>query len=112
MAREAEREARKALARLRRSVEKASRELTEVERVLEPVEGGDFPSAAFAGAASRLQGIGDFIDEQAERLEAKILEAGGLSAGAVQPERTITRTTASERGSGGPQSSIRERGGE
>lgn len=112
MAREADREARKALARLRRSVEKAARELTEVERVLQPEEGRDFPSAAFAGAASHLQGVRDFVDEQAERLEAKLLEASGLPPSAGLRERTITSTTGSERSSEGPHSSVRERGGE
>lgn len=100
------------MARLRRSMEKAARELTEVERVLQPEEGRDFPSGAFAGAASHLQGVRDFIDEQAERLEAKLLEAGGLPGGAGWRERTIARTKGSERSSEGPHSSVRERRGE
>lgn len=78
MAGAAESEARKALMRLRRAVEKAARELEISEAVLRDVEGGDFPAAVFDEAARHLLAVGEFIDEQSERLQAKILEAGGL----------------------------------
>jgi len=79
-----EREARRALVRLRRSVEKAVTELAAVRGALEHVEGADFPTDAFADADQRLAAVDAFIDEQAERLEEKLLAAGGLEPGRVR----------------------------
>jgi len=79
-----ESEARKALARLRRSVEKAVRELDAVRGALEHAEGSDFPHDDFAAAQSNLVEVERFIDEQSERLEEKILHAGGLEPGRVR----------------------------
>jgi len=78
MAGAAGREARRALMRLRRSVEKSARELELAETALREAEGGDFPADVFEAAAQHLHAVAEFIDEQAERLEAKILEAGGV----------------------------------
>jgi len=77
-------EARRALARLRRSIEKADAGLGAVEAVLRHAEGDDFPAAAFAESARHLRAVADFVDEQAERLEAKILHAGGIEPGRVR----------------------------
>jgi hypothetical protein len=77
-------EARKALARLRRSLEKTVRELDAVRGALEHAEGSDFPRDEFAAAESRLSEVESFIDEQSERLEEKILHAGGLEPGRVR----------------------------
>ena len=79
-----ESEARKALNRLRRAVEKVEHELAAVEGALRPAEGNDFPAEAFAGVQGKLADIGSFIDEQAERLEEKILHAGGLEPGRIR----------------------------
>lgn len=79
-----ESEARKALARLRRSLEKTARELDAVRGALEHAEGSDFPRDEFAAADSKLLEVGNFIDEQSERLEEKILHAGGLEPGRVR----------------------------
>lgn len=79
-----EREARRALNRLRRSVEKAVTELDAVRGALVHVEGGDFPADAFAEADRHLAAIDMFVDEQAERLEEKMLRAGGLEPGRVR----------------------------
>ena len=80
----AEREAKRSLTRLRRAVEKALAELASVDGALRHAEGSDFPVAAFDDATSRLRGVIDFIDEQAERLEEKILHAGGLEPGRIR----------------------------
>lgn len=80
----AEREARRALARLRRAVEKAARELDAVAGALRHVEGGDFPAAEFEAASSHLAAVAEFVEEQAERLEEKVLQAGGLEPGRVR----------------------------
>jgi hypothetical protein len=80
-------EARKALTRLRRAVEKVQHELNDVEGALRPAEGDDFPADTFAEVQSKITDIAAFIDEQAERLEEKILHAGGLEPGRVRRGR-------------------------
>jgi hypothetical protein len=80
----AEGEARRALARLRRSVEKAAAELDGVAGALRHAEGDDFPADAFARARAALAEVAAFVDEQAERLEEKILHAGGIEPGRVR----------------------------
>jgi len=84
MADSVEKEARRALVRLRRSVEKAMTELGATEGALRHAEGRDFPADAFAAAATNLDAVAAFIDEQAERLEEKILHSGGLEPGRVR----------------------------
>lgn len=79
-----EREARRALNRLRRAVEKAVAELSDVRGALRHAEGADFPVSDFEDAESRLNAVAAFVDEQAERLEEKILQAGGLEPGRVR----------------------------
>jgi hypothetical protein len=78
----AAREARRALMRLRRAVEKAARELETVENALRTAGGGDVPAQVFEEAAHHLLAVAEFIDEQDERLQTTILEAGG-----IDPER-------------------------
>lgn len=80
----AEGEARKALARLRRAVEKVDHELSAVEGALRHAEGNDFPADAFAEVQSKVADLTSFIDEQAERLEEKILHSGGLEPGRIR----------------------------
>jgi hypothetical protein len=80
----AEREARRAITRLRRAVEKARAELAGTEGALRHAEGADFPRPAFEEAAAHLDAVVAFIDEQAERLEEKILHSGGLEPGRVR----------------------------
>ncbi|HEX6939280.1 MAG TPA: hypothetical protein VF158_07695 [Longimicrobiales bacterium] len=84
MAGEAVREARRALARLRRAVEKAARELETAEGALRAAGGDPLPADVFEAAAEHLRAVGEFIDEQAERLEARMLEAGGIDAGRLR----------------------------
>ena len=80
----AAREARRALQRLRRAVEKAAQELDAVAGALRHAEGGDFPADAFREAEDRLAAVQSFIEEQEERLEEKILHAGGIEPGRVR----------------------------
>lgn len=79
-----EREARRALNRLRRALEKAVAELGDVRGALRHAEGADFPVSEFEEAENRLMAVAAFVDEQAERLEEKILRAGGLEPGRVR----------------------------
>jgi hypothetical protein len=76
-----EKEARKALVRLRRAVEKSQREMESLVGAIRLAEGDDFPSAEYEGAGDSLQAISDFLDDEGQRLEAKILQAGGLEPG-------------------------------
>jgi hypothetical protein len=77
-------EARKALNRLRRALEKVEHELAAVEGALRPAEGNDFPAEEFSAMYSRIADLQSFVDEQAERLEEKILHAGGIEPGRIR----------------------------
>jgi hypothetical protein len=77
-------EARRALGRLKRAVEKAEQELAAVEGALRHAEGSDFPASEFDGAAASLGGVVRFIEEQEQRLQEKILHAGGIEPGRVR----------------------------
>ncbi len=80
----AESEARKALNRLRRAAEKARRELASLEGALRRAEGVDFPGKAYQEADRAAGLLMDFSDEEARRLQEKILHAGGLEPGRVR----------------------------
>lgn len=82
--RSAESEARKALARVRRAAEKCRRELDALEGALRSAEGPDFPIDDYDAARTALEGLEAFIDEEARRLQEKILHAGGLEPGRVR----------------------------
>ena len=77
-------EARKALNRLRRSAEKALLDLDALEGALVRAEAEDFPRDAYAAVRARLAELLDFTDEEASRLQEKILHAGGLEPGRVR----------------------------
>jgi len=80
----AESEARKALNRLRRAAEKAERELADLAGALRHAEGSDFPEDEYAKQQAALRGLLDFTDEEARRLQEKVLHAGGLEPGRVR----------------------------
>ena len=74
----AEKDARRALNRLRRALEKADGDLADVDGALRHAEGSDFPAGDFTAAQDHLRCIVQFVDEQEQRLQDKILHAGGL----------------------------------
>jgi exonuclease VII small subunit len=80
----AEKEARKALNRLRRALEKGVRELEALEGAIRHAEGEDFPESDYEASREQLQAIMDFLEEEGRRLEAKILETGGLEPGRIR----------------------------
>jgi len=84
MSTSAESEARKALSRLSRAAEKAERELDALEGALKHAEGRDFPSEEYAQVRGAVRRLLDFADEEAQRLQDKILHAGGLEPGRVR----------------------------
>lgn len=77
-------EARKALNRLRRAAEKAVRELEALRGSLRHAEGADFPAEGYDRQAAALEAVVDFVDEEAARLQEKVLHAGGLEPGRVR----------------------------
>jgi hypothetical protein len=77
-------EARRALSRLRRAVAKADAELAAAAGALRHAEGADFPTAEFQDAERCLGDVARFIDEQEQRLQDKILSAGGIEPGRVR----------------------------
>ena len=80
----AESEARKALNRLRRAVEKAERELEALQGALSHAEGEDFPRAEYEKCADAMAHLLAFTEEEGVRLQEKILHAGGLEPGRVR----------------------------
>jgi hypothetical protein len=81
---EAAREARRALNRLMRALEKADAELDAVAGALRHAEAGDFPAAEFGDATAHLAAVAQFVEEQEQRLQEKILHAGGIEPGRVR----------------------------
>jgi hypothetical protein len=77
-------EARRALNRLRRAVEKAAAEIDTARGALRHAEGADFPADQFFAAEQHLAAVGLFIEEQEQRLQEKILHAGGIEPGRVR----------------------------
>lgn len=80
----AEGEARKALNRLRRALEKSRRELDTLEGAIRTAEGADFPAADYDEARQGLGNVLGFVDQEARRLQDKILQSGGLEPGRVR----------------------------
>jgi hypothetical protein len=81
---EAAREARRALGRLNRAIEKAESELDSVAGALRHAEAEDFPAGEFDAAADHLRAVARFVEEQEQRLQEKILHAGGIEPGRVR----------------------------
>jgi len=79
-----EKEARRALNRLRRALEKVERELDAVVGAISHAEADDFPRDRYDEARERLRFIEDFADEESTRLRMKILETGGIEPGRVR----------------------------
>jgi hypothetical protein len=79
-----ESEARKALNRLKRAVEKSRRELEAVEGTLRHAEGDDFPAHEYAEALERMEGLLDFVGSEGARLQDKMLHSGGLEPGRIR----------------------------
>ncbi len=79
-----ESEARKALNRLLRAVEKSRRELESLEAAIRHAEGSDFPADRYDEVEVQLARVTDFVHEEGRRLQDKILRSGGLEPGRVR----------------------------
>lgn len=80
----AEKDARRALARLRRALEKSRRELDVLTGAIRHAEGEDFPAREYDRVRGRINEALEFTEEEGGRLEAKILHAGGLEPGRIR----------------------------
>lgn len=79
-----ESEARKALNRLVRALEKSRREMESLAAAIRHVEGDDFPAEAYREAEDRMDRLVEFAEEEGRRLQTKILESGGLEPGRIR----------------------------
>ncbi len=79
-----ESEARKALNRLVRALEKSRREMDSLAGAIRHAEGDDFPAEAYREAEDRMDRLVEFAEEEGRRLQAKILQSGGLEPGRVR----------------------------
>jgi multidrug resistance efflux pump len=79
-----ESEARKALNRLLRAVEKSRREMDTLAASIQHAEGDDFPMERYDEVARDLDRVTEFVHEEGRRLQNKILQAGGLEPGRVR----------------------------
>jgi hypothetical protein len=79
-----ESDARRALNRLRRALEKSRRELTFLSDAGQRFEGGSFPAAAYHEAEGQMDRILDFLSEEERRLQASLLRRVGIDAGRVR----------------------------
>jgi len=79
-----EKEIRRTLQRLRRTVEKAERELSALEGTIRTAEAGDFPADDYSEARAHMRDVVQFVDEETARLRMKILETGGIEPGRIR----------------------------
>jgi len=80
----AESEARKALNRLKRAVDKSRRELEALEQAIRGAEADDFPIEAYREVADDLERVQEFVEGEGRRLQEKVLLSGGLEPGRVR----------------------------
>jgi hypothetical protein len=79
-----ESEARKALNRLLRAVEKSNRELEALSAAIRHAEGDDFPAELYREVGENLARVTEFVHEEGRRLQDKLLQSGGLEPGRVR----------------------------
>lgn len=79
-----ESDARRALNRLRRALEKSRRELTSLAEAGQRVEGGSFPGAEYREAEDQMDRILDFLSEEELRLQSSLLRRSGIDAGRLR----------------------------
>ena len=72
------------MTRLRRALEKAEAELNDVAGALRHAEAADFPAMDFDDAHEHVRLVIQFVDDQEQRLQEKILHAGGIEPGRVK----------------------------
>jgi hypothetical protein len=79
-----ESDARRALNRLRRALEKSRRELESLAEAGQRLEGRDFPVSDYREAENQMDLILEFLSEEERRLQARLLQGGGIDAGRLR----------------------------
>jgi hypothetical protein len=79
-----ESDARRALNRLRRALEKSQRELSSLAQAGERMEGSGFPAGGYREAEEGMDRILDFLAEEERRIQAGLLRRGGIDAGRLR----------------------------
>lgn len=85
-----ERQAKRALNRLRRSLEKCIREMDALDGAIRQAEGVDFPASDYDEARDGVARLLQFLDLEETRLREKVLAAGGLEPGRVRRSSETT----------------------
>jgi hypothetical protein len=84
-----EKEARRALTRLRRSLEKSLREMDALDGAIRSAEGTDFPAEAYDEARDHVDRLLSFLNDEERRLREKVLAGGGLEPGRIRRASTL-----------------------
>ena len=84
MQRTPEGEARSGLARLRRAIDKARRELRGLRAALAQAEADGFPGDDYAEMDRHLAAAAELVLREASRQQAKVLRAGGIAPGKLR----------------------------
>ncbi len=79
-----EAETRRALARLRRALEKAKREVRGLRQGLDESEADGYPGDDYAEMEGHLDAVTELVNREQARQQAKILRAGGIGPGRLQ----------------------------
>ncbi|MYA11190.1 MAG: hypothetical protein F4087_16780 [Gemmatimonadetes bacterium] len=79
-----EAETRRALARLRRALEKARREVRGLREGLDESESDGYPADDYAEMEEHLGAVTDLVNREQARQQAKVLRAGGIGPGRLQ----------------------------
>ena len=76
-----EAEARRALTRLRRALEKSRREIRGLRELLDQSEADGYPGDDYAEMDDHLAAVVDMVHREQARQQAKVLRAGGIGTG-------------------------------
>lgn len=79
-----EAETRRALARLRRALEKARREVRGLREGLDESEADGYPADDYAEMEGHLDAVTELVNREQTRQQAKILRAGGIGSGGLR----------------------------
>ena len=74
-----EAETRRALARLRRAIEKARREIRGLRELLDQSEAEGYPADDYAEMDEHLSAVTELVHREQSRQQAKILRSGGIA---------------------------------
>ena len=79
-----EAETRRALARLRRAIDKARREIRGLRELMDQSETESFPGDDYAEMDEHLSAVTELVNREQARQQAKILRGGGIRPSRLQ----------------------------